>query len=75
MGPNDADEVVNSEDTDKTAPKGAVLSGSVLLALTSLYYLRHVSCELSQPIGKTEFSSTAKNRTNSVSQVIKRSEF
>ena len=26
-----------------------------------------VSCELSQPMGKTEFSSTAKNRTNSVS--------
>ena len=24
-------------------------------------------CELSQPIGKTEFSITAKNRTNSVS--------
>ena len=27
------------------------------------------SCELSQPMGKTEFSSTAKNRTNSVSLV------
>ena len=26
-----------------------------------------VACELSQPIGKTQFSSTAKNRTNSVS--------
>ena len=28
-----------------------------------------VTCELSQYMGKTEFSSTAKNRTNSVSQV------
>ena len=27
----------------------------------------NVACELSQPMGKTEFSSTAKNRTNSVS--------
>ena len=27
----------------------------------------HVACELSQPMGKTEFSSTAKNRINSVS--------
>ena len=26
-----------------------------------------VACELSQPMGKTEFSSTAKNRTDSVS--------
>ena len=26
-----------------------------------------VLCELSQPMGKTEFSSTTKNRTNSVS--------
>ena len=25
-----------------------------------------VACKLSQPMGKTEFSSTAKNRTNSV---------
>ena len=25
-----------------------------------------VSCELSQPMGKTEFSSTSKNRTNYV---------
>ena len=29
------------------------------------------SCELSQLIGKTEFSSTAKNRTNSFSMVRK----
>ena len=28
-------------------------------------------CELSQPIGKTEFSSIAKNRTNCVSWVRK----
>ena len=27
----------------------------------------NVGCELSQPMGKTEFSSKAKNRTNSVS--------
>ena len=27
----------------------------------------NVACELSQPLGKTEFSSTAKNRTNYVS--------
>ena len=26
-----------------------------------------IACELSQPMGKTEFSSTAKNRTNPVS--------
>ena len=30
-----------------------------------------VACGLSQCIGKTEFSSTAKNRTSSVSQVRK----
>ena len=29
------------------------------------------TCELSQPMGKTEFSSTAKNRSNSVSYVRK----
>ena len=28
-----------------------------------------VACELSQPMAKTEFSSTAENRTNSVSLV------
>ena len=27
----------------------------------------NIACELSQPMGKTEFSSTAKNGTNSVS--------
>ena len=43
--------------------------------MTSLLKLRifdvifDVSCELFQPIGKTEFSSTAKNRTNSISWV------
>ena len=31
----------------------------------------NVACELSQPMGKTEFSSTAKKRTNSVSLVRK----
>ena len=31
----------------------------------------NIGCELSQPIGKTEFSSTAKNRTDSVSLVRK----
>ena len=30
-----------------------------------------VACELSQPMGKTEFSSIPKSRTNSVSQVRK----
>ena len=30
-----------------------------------------VACELSQPVGKTEFSSTAKNSTHSVSYVRK----
>ena len=27
----------------------------------------NIACELSQPMGKTKFSSTAKNRTNSIS--------
>ena len=31
----------------------------------------NVVCELSQPMGKTEFSSTAKTRTNFVSKVRK----
>ena len=31
----------------------------------------NVVCELSQPMGKIEFSSTVKNRTDSVSQVGK----
>ena len=31
----------------------------------------NVTCELSQPMGKTEFSSTDKSRTNSVSSVRK----
>ena len=31
----------------------------------------NVACELSLPMGKTEFSSTAKKRTNSVSWVRK----
>ena len=34
-----------------------------------------VACELSQPMGKTEFSSSAKTRTNSVSQVKKNFHF
>ena len=35
----------------------------------------NVACELSQPMGKTEYSSTSENRTNSVSQVRKKETF
>ena len=38
-----------------------------IMACKWSYWTTKVSCELSLPVGKTEFSSTAKNRTNSVS--------
>ena len=44
-----------------------------LRRVSGFFFTFRVSCdELSQPMGKTEFSSTAGNRTNSVSNVRKR---
>ena len=38
-----------------------------LLKFKSSDVMFNITCEMSQPKGKTEFSSTAKNRINSVS--------
>ena len=45
MPPKDADRMTNSEDTDQTAPSGAVCSGSALFAQTHMSHYIAVTFE------------------------------
>ena len=46
--------------------------GDIISEIQSSDITYYAACELSQPTGKTEFSSTAKNRTNFVKSLRKK---
>ena len=57
MSPNDADEIANSADPDKTAPLGAVWSGSALFA----------QAYLSENLGSLRYASGHRSHYGNIS--------